>query len=231
MDRIKIATILLAGILLSATPYLPAQNPTGQLQALLRKKANAAGGGATATDTFNRADADPISVNMSDGSGTWDSGPGAANDVQISANEATGSTGATNIGRVSSPTFSSNQESSVTIGDNGISSGMGAVVRIQSTSDASGYMLFADSTTSLTIYRIDDTGTIGFTALGASYTVSTLGVGDVLKITANGTTLAGFLNGSSIGTTRTDSTYSSGQPGIYTSSANPGIDDFTASDL
>lgn len=185
------------------------------------------GGGATATDTFDRTNASPMSLTASDGVSTWVSSPGVSADCDIISNELfrTGST--YGMAMISSPTFAANQSAEVTIGS--VVTGGAAAVRIQSASNASCYYLRTSSTTAIRIYRLDDTGTLAATLLGASITTATLVTGDVIKLTVNGTTLEAFLNGVSQGT-RTDSTYSAGQPGVVMLSTGA-ISAFQADDL
>ena len=92
------------------------------------------------------------------------------------------------------------------------------------------YQAYVVTTTRIDLYLIADTGSIGYTALGAQFTVSALSAGNTVTLTANGTTLELFVNGVSQGT-RTDSTYSTGQPGCGSSDPGATLDGFTASDL
>lgn len=167
---------------------------------------------ATATDTFNRANSSPMSTTMSDGTSTWTSGPGALNDCDIFGNEIRGSAG-TSGARVLSPTFAANQYSYVTAGTDNLA--VGPAVRLASTTDADGYFAYPSSATSVTFYRIDDTGSIALVALGANVTITALAAGETLGLGISGTTLTLYTNGVSTGATRTDATYSTGQPGIY----------------
>lgn len=183
---------------------------------------------ATATDTFNRANADPMSTTMSDGTSTWTVGPGALNNTSITSN-GIGTSGSAAGARVLTPTFSANQISTITAGPDNFATG--PAVRLASTTDADGYMAYPSSATSITIYRIDDTGTIAFVALGANVTITALTAGETLGLGISGTTLTLYTNGVSTGATRTDSTYSTGQPGVYVGSNSRVWDAFTASDL
>lgn len=182
----------------------------------------------TATDTFNRANSNPISLTMSDGVSTWQSGVSAAAvDLQILTNQATTVAGGVSIKRVSSPTFASNQWAEITLAS-GATSAIGPAVRIQSDSDADCYIVYCNNGNEIIIYRIADTGSFGYTSLVSSGTGITLAGGDVIRLEANGTTLTAYQNGVQRAQT-TDATYSGGQPGVYTNSS--AIEAFGASDL
>lgn len=189
---------------------------------------------ATFTDNFTRANANPMSTTASDGN-TWTSGEGAFSDCQILLNSLEGTSGTSGC-RVLTPTFANNQSAEMTFAVGGAVTSMGIMVRVQGVGDGSGYLLFADSLTQLTIYKVTDSGSIGATPIGASYTVATMLVGDKIKLEATGTTtttLKAYLNGVSIGTERTDSSspYTGGNPGTYFSAASHFITLFTATDL
>lgn len=107
------------------------------------------------------------------------------------------------------------------------------MVRIGSDSSAAGYMLYYSNNTTLEFYKVTDSGSVSYTKLGASVTVSTMST-PTLKLTATGgstTTLEGFLNGVSIGT-RDDSSspYTTGQPGLHFNAARS-INAFEGADL
>lgn len=191
----------------------------------------AAAGPLTATDTFNRADANPISNPMSDGIYSWTSGPGSMNDVQIQSNQAGGTTGNSYGAKVSdaSATFAGDQISTLTIGSGTVAQ-MGVLVRIASDTDADGYLCYLSSSTQLQIYRIDDTGTVGLTQLGANIAISAVAAGDTIGLGMVGDTLTAYRNGVSVAT-RTDSTYTAGNPGIYFGLASRFINEWTASEL
>lgn len=182
----------------------------------------------TATDTFNRADSAPMSTTMSDGVSTWTSGPGALNNCDIFGNEIRGSGGFSGA-RVLSPTFAANQYSQITAGTDNFA--VGPYVRMASTTDADGYFAYPSSATSVTIYRCDDTGSVAFTALGADVTITALAAGETLGLGISGTTLTLYTNGVSTGATRTDATYSTGQPGIYCGNNVRLWNAFSANDL
>jgi len=187
---------------------------------------------ASFTDTFIRTDANPMSTTSSSG-GTWTTGPGSLTDCIIDANRLAG-TGFWSGAAVASPTFAANQYSEITLTNSTSQTFQGVYVRMQSAS-AAGYLAFCDSDTAIFLYKMTDSGTVDFTTkLGATFTVSTLVAGDVIRLSATGTsttTLEVFVNGISQGT-RTDSTspYTSGQPGTLLASQRR-IHKFVASDL
>lgn len=161
-------------------------------------------------DTFNRSNADPMSTTASDGN-TWTSGPGAMAEPRIISTMLFGNAGQTGA-RVLTPTMGGNHSASITlIGDTGH---IGPMVRVQSTSDASGYFLITSDATHLTIYKLTDTGSLATLALFTSVATPSMGNGDTITLTVNGTTLECFLNGVSYGTV-VDATWSGGQPGVY----------------
>lgn len=184
----------------------------------------------TFTDNFTRSDANPMSDPAS--GGTWTSGPGATGDCKIVSNELVISSGQCGC-RVLTPTFSANQKATITISGTLNRQSKAAAVRIASTSDFDCYFIYLDNLTTLTIYKCTDSGTLGFAALGASFTISSVSVGDTIGISATGTsttTLEAFLNGVSLGT-RIDSSspFTNGQPGIYHTSG--GITLFEATEI
>lgn len=189
--------------------------------------AKGAGGGVTtATDTFDRANENPLASAMSDGVSTWTNGVGAFADVQISSNNCTGT--ASNSGAaVASPAFAANQRATITLGSD---NALGVCARLQSSSDGSGYAVLLANSTTVRLYRVTDTGSLAFTALGADITVSTVSAGNTLGIECSGTTITALVNGASVGS-RTDATYATGQPGVWLSNSARLIRDFTALDI
>lgn len=168
----------------------------------------------TATDTFNRSNADPISNPMSDGVHEWTSGPGALTAVKIVSNEA-GAAASNAGGRVTdaTATFANDQYAEVTVGV-GITIQVSPAVRFKSDSDADGYALWAQTSTTLRFYRFDDTGTIAGTILGADVTITALTAGDRIGLKIVGSTLTAYVNDVELAT-RTDSTHTGGNPGFY----------------
>lgn len=175
-----------------------------------------AAGGSTASDTFNRTDADPVSSPMSDGVSTWDSGPGGLNNIKIVSNVAVGAS-STSGARIATPSIAADQFSQVE--READANGFGVGVRCDA--NGNGYLAYMDGAASVTFYKVSGDGTV-FTEITPWVSVTALADGDTLKLTATGTsttTLELFRNGVSI-TTRTDasSPYTSGQPWIYAGS-------------
>lgn len=219
-------------LLLSASCALAQSGLRSPLWVSQLHPAAGAGGPATAADTFNRDDADPLSNPMSDGVSTWTPGAGALLNARIVSSVAQGQ-GDWAGARINTPAFAANQKMTGTV-VSGALSGMGVCVRMQSASDASCYMLYADTSSQLTVYKCTDTGTLAFAGIGAAIT-QTLTAGDTIGLSAEGTstvTLRVFFNGSEI-TTRTDSTspYASGQPGFMLGASSVKLDSIDATDL
>lgn len=165
---------------------------------------------ASFLDSFNRSNSDPMSTTASDGH-TWTSGPGALAEPRIISSMLFGNAGQTGA-RVLTPTMGGNHSASMTlIGNTGH---MGPMVRMQSTSDASGYILVSSDATHLTIYTLTDTGSLALSAIFTSSATPVISNGDTITLTVNGTTLECFLNGVSYGTI-SDATFSGGQPGVW----------------
>lgn len=181
------------------------------------------GGGTVFTDDFIRANADPMSDPAS--GGTWTPGAGGLNNPKILSNTLQASSGQTGA-NVATPAFAADQVATVTIGGSSFQA-FGPMVRSQGPTDASGYLAYLGSTTSVTVYRITDTGTLAFTSLG-SRSVSALSVGDSIGLGIVGSTLTVYRNGIAQGATLTDATYASGRPGLYLGSTAPQLIGFTA---
>ncbi len=155
-----------------------------------------------ASDDFNRSNESPMA-------GNWSTPASGADPFFLSSNVVQG-TGASNenYGYWNADVFPDDQFSQATLVSNTSSFDCGVSVRV-STSTASSYSFGNRGNTATTgIFKIAS-GT--FTLLLTSGTP--VANGDVLKITAAGTTLEGFINGVSIGTT-TDATYTSGSAGL-----------------
>ena len=219
MKRILLISLLLLAVIFTVS---------ADRRRLLGARNVASAAGATATDTFNRADSDPLSTTMSDGVSTWTSGPGSMVNCAIISNQLGASTTPAGVS-VNFPTFSANHIATATLGAD--TQSFGVMVRVASSSDADGYMAYLTSATAITVYRVDDTGSIAFVALGANVTVSALATGDTFGLGISGTTLTVYTNGVSTAQTRTDATYSTGQPGAYIGSSARAFNSWTASDL
>lgn len=183
-------------------------------QASVTNNSTVSGGSASFTDNFTRTNADPMSDPAS--GGTWTTGSTYLGTMRILSNKLAGSTGATTkVARVATPAFAADQRATFTLAD--IGTYQGVLVRSQSASDTSGYycQLRNDNTT-IRVYTYADDGSGGFgtyTQLGADITVSAMNIGDTLGFGVVGTTLTVYRNGVSVAT-RTDSTFTSGQPAM-----------------
>lgn len=162
------------------------------------------------TDTFDRADSDPMNTTSSDGN-TWTDGPGTMTSCKTLANNLRGAAGGENGAMVATPTFPNDQSATLTL----VAAGNleGVMVRMQA-GTASGYLAVFDDATHVSVYKLVDTGSFAYTLLGSQYTVAATVAGDTMSLVITGTTLTLYINGASQGT-RTDATYASGQPGVY----------------
>lgn len=121
--------------------------------------------------------------------------------------------------------WANNQFAQVTIGTR-LSQGAGPAVRVQN-SGTNGYIVHCDSGAMKLFKEVAGTAT----QLGSS---STCANGDVVKVTAVGTTIEVYKNGSGTPSiTSTDSAFSSGNPGItaYGSGANTTAGTFVAGEI
>lgn len=217
--------------LLLAVPCL-ALPPFLQMMMAGRLTPTTVAAGASFTDTFNRADENPLS-----GGGNWTTAISPGGTIKLVSNKVVGATASNdNFARVTTTaaTFNANQQATITIGGSAIAD-ISACVRIASTSSIACYLIYVSNSTTLTMYKVSAAG--AFTAQGANFTITAVVAGDTIGISASGsatTTLTVFRNGVSQGT-RTDSSspLTSGQPGlhIFNNNATQTIDSFTAVDL
>lgn len=186
---------------------------------------------ATFTDNFDRTASDPMSTTAS-GGGTWTSGPGLMGDCLIEYNLLRGATATDNAARVLSPVFANNQSARIQLAESAANFvSTGPMVRIQSTTDGSGYVAAIESTTSIQVQRVTDNGsTVAYADVGAAFTVATLVVGDTVTLGISGSTLTLYINGVSQGTVP-DSTFSTGQPGVWFFNTIGIAENFYATDL
>lgn len=207
---------------------------SGILTAASVRIAATSGGGATFTDNFDRADANPISNPASDGSGTWTSGPGSFNAIQIISNAACSASGDA-AGSVNSPTFSADHTATITVDASSGITGIGPLVRVASSVSGSCYLAYLSSDTSVQIYKGTDGGaSVSFSAIGSAFTITSVTASDTIGLKVSGsatTTLELFRNGVSQGT-RTDSSspHTTGQPGFYSNGSTNRVRAFTATD-
>lgn len=179
-------------------------------------------------DSFDRADADPMSTNASDGLGVWTDGPGALNPCKIAFNNLNSSAGLDSGARVLSPLFRADQSASMVVG---LVGSVGLMVRMQASTNASGYLCAVDDSTHVSIYRVVDVGFINYVLLGGTATVATINSLDTVTFAINGNIMNVYVNGVSLGITRTDSNYTSGQPGLYFYDFGGSIVQFSATEL
>jgi hypothetical protein len=176
---------------------------------------------ATFSDNFNRADG----------------GVGANYDnvnsgVVVFSNQVRGqNTGSINYStvKVATADFTDNHESTVTMATRGASDFGGPMVRSAGTT-ANSYILYTDGTNS-SDRRLGKIVAGVKTAIGSVN--ATCVSGDVLKLRCIGTTLTWYKNGTLMETV-TDSTHTTGQPGIYYFFGNSNatrLDNFQADDV
>lgn len=148
-------------------------------------------------DDFNRADG-ALGAN-------WEVEVGAAA-IASNAISFTGEMIARYVGR----TFAADQEAEVVIGSPG-SSHVGGAVRVQNT--GGGYFTTSEfDSTYIVVYRRDSGG-----SYSEMHRVTGLSLvsGDRIGLRVSGSTFSIILNGTAIGTSFTDTLFSTGQPGIY----------------
>ncbi len=174
---------------------------------------------ATVTDTFNRANENPL------GNGVWTTATGL-NPMQILSNAAIRTVEtAHNLSYYTGATFSDNQYSQITIAGSPTLGWLGSVVRW---SGNTGYQNVVDGNTSTGYFYKWVSGTQ--TQIGTAYSIA-ITVGSVVRLEAAGTTFTVKLNGAPVATF-TDNAVSSGRPGIYQwTSTNATIDSFEGGDL
>lgn len=154
----------------------------------------------TASDDLNRADG-PLGSNWSILQGTG---------ATIVSNAMTFA-GSDSIIRWQGSTFAADQQAELTL-DSPFSGALGGAVRIRS-SDGAGYAVGTEfNNTTINLYRHDGGGS--FTSLGQVTGLSMVG-GDRVGIRIVGSTIRVLLNGSIVGSSFTDTTYTTGNPGVY----------------
>lgn len=174
-------------------------------------------------DTFNRTSSNPMSTAASDGISTWVDGPGSSDSCQVKSNQlafVSGDGGA----MISSPTYSANQWAEVVCGVHAVQ--YGPCVRIKSLTDMDCYWLYIANSTTLQLYAVDDNGAMNYpAAIGGNIGLGSPVVeGMVIRLEVSGSTFTIKTNGVAV-TTRTDSTYSTGQPGLILFNDSTGFGD------
>ncbi len=183
---------------------------------------DAAGVVITASDNFTRANENPIVGIVGC---LWTNGITGYNSMELNSNIARSTVAAIGGAIVTTPDFTAypNHSATVTLGTNNQSPG--CFVRM--TVSGNGYRLNYNSGSSVRISLI----TAGVaSAIGADFGVSAPANGVTLKLEVNGTTLTAYRNGVSLGS-RTDSTYSSGSPGMMTGGTTPTLTAFSCTSL
>lgn len=175
------------------------------------------------SDTYSGATANPMSTSAS-GGGTWGLHPGAMVNMQTVGGTVQGTavhSGSIVLKDNTGTAWTTNDYTVTATGKNsGTSQQWGVMARMASPSSGNGYLLYLDNTTTATLYKVVDTGTLAFTAIGASFTITALnGTTDTIALGVSGSTMTIYRNGTSQGT-RTDSTYTTGAPGIYDGNAS-----------
>lgn len=185
---------------------------------------------ASVEDTFDRADANPISNPASDGTSQWTSGQGRFNAIEIVSNNCRG-TGTPSGGVINNVSFAARQRVSIVTATT--FSGAGLLFRA-STSNADAYLLYISGSGGCQFYRSRESGT-ALTAIGASITMSpVISAGDTISVEADGNSFQLYHNGNAKGTARSDgeaSPYSTGSAGVYLANTTPAIASFSATDF
>jgi hypothetical protein len=168
-----------------------------------------------ATDTFTGSNNDPINTS------NWTTLLGS---FVVFGNRAIGQVSVDSLAFWDADTFADDQYAQVTYTQN-YGYYAGPVVRAAATR---GYWARVESSTSITLYRIDNSSSFNLLQTIGSLTIAN---GDVIRIEAEGTTIRVYQNGTQRGTDEVDATYSSGSAGIasYTDAAY--LDAFEADNL
>lgn len=172
----------------------------------------------TVSDNFNRADGG-LGSNWTTMTGT--------NAPQIVTNVAEpGTSNTANVAYWSANSFGSNQFVQATLPSiTGTDDGPAIGVRF---ANSRGYFLFFNHASgTVSLYRMDTASS--WTVLATSATLTIAGT-DVWKIETIGSTIVGFQNGNQV-VEASDSTYTSGSPGIWLYYASNQIDNWSGGDL
>ena len=161
------------------------------------------GGGSTATSGFTGVE-DPLSEN-----GMWDT-PGSW--TSLHKNNGVYSTNTFSAARLVTPVVGADQYAEITYDqDPGTASWPAVLTRVQSAGNGSGYLAIAYAG-QVRLYRADDNGSLNFPSL-ASADVNVGTAPRRLRLESQGNVHRIYFNGTLM-LTFTDSTYTSGQPGI-----------------
>lgn len=145
---------------------------------------------------------------------------------QILSNQADGTAATGNAVYWNADAFDNDQYSQCKPSNVSAVNGGGPAVRMAATR---GYLALAESATQIVLYRWD--ADESYTALQTIGSLSlTLGT-DVVKLTAQGTTLRVWVNDVQVGTDTTDANYGSGSAGIFSYDTNAKIDDWEGGNM
>jgi hypothetical protein len=174
------------------------------------------------TDDFNRSNENPLASPWTAPDG---GGAGGGSNFNLSSNHLAGQGLATFQLMYYAETYPDDQNIQFTLGGTSLNLFYaGPAVRIQ-TSNQNGYV-FGDAAGVYIIAKMVSGSITGNTLQTCPGTPTT---GDVLKLDATGTTLTGFINGSSTSCVVTgETTYSSGKGGGWGYGSGPTLDDFSA---
>jgi len=165
--------------------------------------AGTTGGGSTATSSFTGVE-DPLSEN-----GMWDT-PGSW--TRLHKNNGVYSTNTFSAARLVTPAVGADQYAEITYDqDPGTASWPAVLTRVQSAGNGSGYLAIAYAG-QVRLYRADDNGSLNFPFL-ASANVNVGTAPRRLRLESQGNVHRIYFNGTLM-LTFSDSTYTSGQPGI-----------------
>ena len=170
-----------------------------------------------ASDSFNRADANPLD-------GSWTNGPGALVNMKLASNAVTAATGSTDSGAFSTHVlWPDDQYSEITVGSAGTGDG-GPMTRVDA--NGNGYMANANGG-SITLFLITGNGTNFGNLTSAAGSVTGT---DVFRLESEGTTHRIKKNGSTV-LTHTDATFGSGSAGMFNFDGSMTFDSWAGGDF
>lgn len=170
------------------------------------------------SDNFNRADG---------GLGNnWTTTTGNAAPQIVSNQMVTGTNGTANSAFWSADTFSDNQYAQATF-PNILGGSDGPAVAVRMANSRGYFLWFNNSSTTVSIFRMDSATSWTNIATSNTLTVSNT---DVWKIEASGSAILGFQNGNQV-VQKTDGTYPTGSPGVWMFYSANQIDNWSAGDL
>ena len=158
------------------------------------------------------------------GDGATDTAQEVSGECRVSANVGNATV------RLATPSIGGGQFVQQLIGTN-VQGEQGPMSRIQGSADASGYYFSVWDNLTSRLQRLDDTGTLNFTTLGAD--LSSVPASSWLRLESIGSDHRAIVNGVLWGE-RSDATYGTGQPGLFIYSdviANQGIADWSGGDI